>query len=371
VAEDAVQEACLAAVRQWGDAPPANPCAWLVTTARHKVLDFWRREAARPVKEAAATWEQGQPSGPAPDSATSAVDQLGLIFLCCHPALNQDSRVALTLRAVCGLSTAQIAASFLVPESAIAKRLVRARRKIRESAIPLRIPSPQDMARRLADVLRVVYLVFTEGHRTVGPLSDTAISLARVLSSLLPSEPEVTGLLALLLLTDARRPARLDSAGRQVLLADQDRELYDRSLIAEGERLLERALHANRPGSYQIQAAIAACHTAAVAADTDWVEISALYGELLRYDSSPVHSANRAIAVAMAEGPAAGLALLDSVSEHPRLAGWPQVHIARATLLTQLRRVEEAADAYRQALAAGPTDRERDFIRRRLEDLLA
>lgn len=362
-----MQEACLAAVQQWSDGVPADPRAWLVATARHKALDQVRREAARPAKEAEAVRVLAMPSGPSDESATTAVDQLGLIFLCCHPALDQDSRVALTLRAVCGLTTAQIASAFLVPEPTLAKRLVRARRKIKEGVIPLRLPVPEELGRRLGAVLKVVYLVFTEGHRTVGSLSDTAIELARALSGLLPGEPEVTGLLALLLLTDARRPARLDAAGNQVLLADQDRSLYDRALIAEGELLLEKALYANRPGPYQIQAAIAACHASAVvAADTDWREIAALYGELLRHEPSPVHEANRAVAVAMVDGPAAGLAILDSVVAHPRMARWPQLHIARAALLTQLRRLGEATEAYRQALALGPSDAERAFIEGRL-----
>ena len=377
LAEDAVQDACLAAVTSWPSTGlPLDPRAWLIGTARHKALDALRRQAHRSVKEESAMRELGLPSARGDRAAAdSPEDQLALIFLCAHPALDAQVRVALTLRAVCGLSTTQIAAVFLLPEPTLAKRLVRARRKIARTGIPLIVPEGQALAQRLAAVLRVVYLVFTEGHRaSTGAalvreeLCDTAISLARTLAALLPDEPEVTGLLALLLLTDARRGARTDDSGDPVLLAEQDRSRYDPVMIAEGEALLERALRVGRPGPYLVQAAVAACHsTAAHAVDTDWREIAALYGELLRYEPSPVHEANRAVAVAMAEGPAAGLVILDAVAHDPQLARWPTLHVARADLLRRLGRASEAAAAYHDALLLDPGPAERAFIHRQLQ----
>jgi RNA polymerase sigma-70 factor (ECF subfamily) len=322
--------------------------------------------------------ELGTPSPPGADPGQVAPeDQLALIMLCCHPALGLDVRVALTLRAVCALSTAEIAAALLVPEPTLAKRLVRARRKIRDSGLRLVLPSPEAVPDRLAAVLRVIYLVFTEGHRASsgpalvrGDLCDAAIGLARALHDLLPGEAEVGGLLALLLLTDARRGARADGDGQPVLLAEQDRTRYDRKLIAEGEQLLEQVLRIGRPGPYQVQAAIAACHSSAPTGnDTNWREIAALYGELLRYDPSPVHEANRAIAVAMAEGPAAGLVILDAVAHHPQLGRWPTLHAARADLLNRLQRRHDALRAYRTALQLEPGPAERAFIHARIDYL--
>ena len=375
-AEDAVQDAVVSALQQWpvGGQPP-NPRAWLIAVARHKALDRVRRESQRRDKETAAVREwaqtgQSAPPEPIPD------DELNLIFMCCHPALDPAARIALTLRSVCGLSTAEVAAVFVVPEATMAKRLGRTRRKIREAGIPFQLPT-EAFAERLDAVLRVVYLVFTEGHKAGtgsalvrAALCDTAIRLARVLVAMLPDEQECAGLLSLLLLTDARRAARVDSAGELVLLEDQDRGRWNGHMISEGESLLENALRAGRPGAYQLHAAIAACHsTTQVAADTDWRQVALLYGELLRYEPTPVVEANRAIAVAMADGPAAGLAILDAVSQHPQLSRWPQLHLARADLLRRLDRRADAADAYRAALALNPTRPEQAFIARRLSQL--
>jgi RNA polymerase sigma-70 factor (ECF subfamily) len=378
MAEDAVQDACAAALRQWPEAGvPADPRAWLVSVARNKALDRIRRESRRADKEMAAMRDLGPPEPP-PAAATSD-DQLGLIFMCCHPALDAQVRVPLTLRSVCGLTTAEIARAFLVPEPTMAKRLVRAKRKIRSAGIPMRVPGPDELQGRLAAVLRVVYLVFTEGHMASGgerlireELCDTAVRLARALAGLLPDEPEVAGLLALLLLTDARRAARTDARGELVVLEEQDRRRWDPALVAEGDALLTEALRRGRPGPYQLHAAIAACHsTAPSAADTDWRQIAALYGELLRHEPSPVIEANRAVAVAMAEGPAAGLVILDTVAAHPQLQRWPQLHIARAELLRRLERRAEAADAYRLALQLEPPAPERAYVHRRLAEVAA
>ena len=385
--EDAVQDACALALTKWpAEGVPANPRAWLIGVARHKAVDRMRRERRRAEKEAEAMRDLPAPDPPSagpeaadPAEATLAGDQLGLIFACCHPALDPAVRVALTLRSVCGLGTAEIAAAFLVPEPTMAQRLVRAKRKIRQAGISLRPPGAAGMAERLGTVLRVVYLVFTQGHMAAagedlirGDLCDQAIRLARALAALVPGEPEVTGLLALLLLTDARRGARIGADGDLILLADQDRGRWDRAKIAEGDHLLEAALRARRPGPYQLHAAIAACHScAATAEQTDWRQIAALYGQLVRYEPTPVIEANRAVAVAMADGPAAGLAILDAAAAHPQLARWPQFHIARAELLRRTGRVADALDAYRAALRLDLPAAEHAFIEDRVADLTA
>jgi RNA polymerase sigma-70 factor, ECF subfamily len=382
VAEDAVQEACAVAFERWpAGGMPDDPGAWLVGTARHKALDRLRRESRRSEKEAAAMRDLGPPGPSSPGSPLPAGaiddDQLALIFTCCHPAFDPAVRVALTLRAVCGLTTGEVAAVFLVPEPTMAQRLVRAKRKIRQAGIPLRVPAADALRERLAGVLRVVYLVFTEGHRRSAgeglvraDLCNEAIRLARVLAELLPDEPEARGLLGLLLLTDARRAARLDPDGAIVLLADQDRSRWDRHAIEEGALLVEHALRVGCPGPYQLQAAIAACHsTATSAAETDWREIAALYNELLRFEPTPVVEANRAVAVAMAEGPAAGLVILDALSGNQQLARWSQLHVARADLLARLQRHDDAVEAYRDALSTEPPGAERAFILKRMREL--
>jgi RNA polymerase sigma-70 factor (ECF subfamily) len=371
-AEDAVQDACALALTQWpAGGVPSSPRGWLVGVARHKALDLLRREARRAPLEAAAARDRPGPQDDGSGEEEPGDEELALIFMCCHPALDPEARIALTLRCVCGLATAEIAAAFVVPEPTMAQRLVRAKRKIRQAGIRLRSPDREDLPRRLAAVLRVVYLVFTQGHMAQagpdlvrGTLCEQAIRLARALTALMPGEPEVTGLLALLLLTDARREARTSDAGELVLLGDQDRGRWDAAKIAEGTALLGQALKAGRPGPYQLHAAIAACHAEPV---TDWREVAALYGELTRYEPTAVTEANRAVAVAMAEDPAAGLAILDSLGS--RLARWPQFHIARAELLHRTGQTGKATAAFRRALDLPLSHPEQAFLERRISEL--
>lgn len=376
LAEDCLQDAAGIALRRWPrDGVPSHPARWLVTTARHRAIDRIRRDRnfARKAAElaSAAALEVRDVD---PTEETSIPDErLRLIFTCCHPALALESRVALTLRTLGGLATPEIARAFLVPEPTIAQRIVRAKRKIRDAAIPYRVPPDHLLPERLAGVLAVLYLVFNEGYAATtggqldrGDLSTEAIRLARVLVHLMPDEPEALGLLALMLFHEARRRARLAPDGSLVLLQDQDRSLWDQGMIAEAQASLDRAARFRRAGPYQLQAAIAGMHaTAARAADTDWKGIAACYDSLLESSPSPVVALNRAVAHAMAFGPEAGLALIDAVTGLER---YHLYHSARADLLRRLGRIDEAASSYRQALEFVTNDTERRFLERRLQE---
>lgn len=380
LAEEAVQDALALALETWPrDGIPAAPAAWVVATARNRARDALRRRAVRGrgLRDLAATtpaWTAPEEPDDVPDEPEADVpdERLRLMFTCCHPALAEDARVPLTLRLVAGLTVPEIARAFLLEEAAVHQRLVRAKRKIREAGIPFRVPPDHLLPERLAGVMRVVYLVFTEGHAAArgealvrADLCAEAIRLGAALVELMPDEPEARGLLALMVLTDARRDARVDGAGELVLLADQDRSRWDRARIAEGTVLLEGALRHGAPGPYQVQAAIAALHArTAAAADTDWPQIAALYGTLLAMTGSPVVALNRAVAVAEADGPAEGLALVDALATE--LAGFGPFHVARAELLARLGRDPEAADAYRAAIARAANAVERRHLERRL-----
>jgi RNA polymerase sigma-70 factor, ECF subfamily len=366
LAEDAVQDAFAAALRRWpDDGVPPNPGGWITTTARNRAIDRLRRESrGRELLGQMAVLEPGNDEpgrpgeeGPVPD------DRLRLIFTCCHPALSTEAQVALTLRLLGGLSTREVARSFLVAEPTMARRLVRAKHKIKAARIPYRVPEAHELPDRLRPVLAVVYLVYNAG--LVSPaepgLCPEAIRLARILATLLPDEPEVAGLLALLLLTESRRSSRLRADGSLVLLGEQDRTRWDRALIEEGQAILRRCLRRNQPGPYQLQAAINAVHADAATVDeTDWSQIVALYDQLLAVAPTPVVALNRAIAIGEVDGPAAALALVHQLD----LDGYHPFHATRADLLGRLGRDREAAAAYQRAAALAPTMAERDFLSR-------
>jgi RNA polymerase sigma-70 factor (ECF subfamily) len=379
LAEDALHDAFRAAMEQWPrDGLPANPRAWLVSTGRFKAIDQLRRRSRFETSLGPLAEEVMAGTSEAIDVENAGLDddQLRLIFTCCHPALPPEGRVALTLREVCGLTTEAIAHAFLTSPPTLAQRIVRAKAKIREARIPYQVPGREELPDRLDAVLQVIYLVFNEGYSassgetvTRADLSGEAIRLGRLLMELLP-EPEVIGILALMLLHEARRPARIAPSGDLVLLEDQDRSLWNRDLIAEGLALLEQALSSRRFGLYTLQAAIVAVHAEASSADTtDWAQIVGLYSLLLRVNPSPIIELNRAVAVAMLDGPSAGLELIDAILARGELTDYHLAHSARADLCRRLGRTAEARASYERALTLAQQEPERRFLERKLREL--
>ena len=385
LAEDCAQQAFAEAVRRWPrDGVPRQPGAWLTTVARNRAVDRLRHErmteqrlrAATDLMSAIQPRDEPDPTSPEEDESGIADDRLRLMFTCCHPALPLDGRVALTLRTLAGLTTAEIARAFFVPEATMAKRLVRAKGKIAHARIPYRVPPAHLLPERTGGVLAVLYLLFNEGYKaSAGPdlvrtdLCREAIRLARVLDALMPDEPEAAGLLALMLFQHSRRLARVDEHGELVTLEEQDRSRWDRGEIDEAAALLDRALARQSAGSYQLQAAIAACHAQSARPDaTDWARIATLYERLLEVMPQPIVALNHAIAVAMAQGPDQGLVLVDELDASGALSGYHLLHATRADLLRRLGRVAEARAAYLQALELTASDAERRFLARRLEE---
>ena len=379
LAEDAVHDAFVAALERWPqDGVPANPRAWLVSTGRFKAIDALRRRARFDAsqEEIAKQLETGASNPAVVADEGVEDDRLRLIFTCCHPALGPEARAALTLREVCGLTTEEIASAFLTAAPTLAQRIVRAKAKIREARIPYKVPSPEELPERLDAVLQVIYLVFNEGYSassgtslTRADLSGEAIRLGRLVLELLP-EPEAMGLLALMLLQESRRAARTSPAGELILLKNQDRSLWNREHIAEGVALVERALSSRRFGAYTLQAAIAAVHSEAPdASATDWPQIVALYDLLARTEPSPVVELNRAVAVAMRDGPEAGLALIDAIIARGDLTDYHLAHSARADLCRRLGRIAEARSSYERALSLTRLEPERRFLEQRLREL--
>ncbi|KAB1148088.1 RNA polymerase sigma factor [Streptomyces luteolifulvus] len=366
LAEEAVQDAFTKALERWpGTGVPPSPAGWIITTARNRSIDRLRREAGRDARHAEAAL-LNTPDAP-PEEGPVRDDRLRLIFTCCHPALATRAQVALTLRLLGGLTTSQIARAFLVPEATMAQRLVRAKAKIRDARIPYRVPRDADLPDRLQGVLAVVYLIFNEGYTGSPDLCAEAVRLGRLLAELMPDEPEVSGLLALMLLAESRRPARQDDSGALVPLSGQDRARWDRDLIAEGQALVRGCLRRNQPGPYQVQAAIQAVHSDAPTADaTDWAQILRLYDQLTVLAPNPVVALNRAVAVAETEGPRRALDLVDALD----LDGYHVFHAVRADLLRRLGRDTEAVRAYEAALALTESPAERAYLERRRRELV-